>query len=229
MKVEILKYPTEQDWQWCKTCTLNTVGKYSTKAPTDEWKKKLIEAEHSPLRELWFGIRMEVPYWVSVHYVRHHIGVNHYVQSQRNDRQDKYDRTTAPQGEMVSHIMSINAQELVFMAHKRLCGQASKETREVMEETGLKVTESKYLFSLPNIYRYSRIDIHTLDMFFECKVEDESVLTANDDAAECMWIAPGDIHTEQFGLRSVRWGLIKFLGREERFSPENRENVDKNV
>ena len=41
--------------------------------------------------------------------------------------------------------------------------------REVMEETGLKVTESKYLFSLPNIYRYSRIDIHTLDMFFECK------------------------------------------------------------
>ena len=101
--------------------------------------------------------------------------------------------------------------------------------REVMEETGLKVTESKYLFSLPNIYRYSRIDIHTLDMFFECKVEDENVLTANDDAAECMWIAPGDIHTEQFGLRSVRWGLIKFLGREERFSPENRENVDKNV
>ena len=101
--------------------------------------------------------------------------------------------------------------------------------REVMEETGLNVTESKYLFSLPNIYRYSRIDIHTLDMFFECKVEDESVLTANDDAAECMWIAPDDIHTEQFGLRSVRWGLIKFLGREECFSPENRENVDKNV
>lgn len=101
--------------------------------------------------------------------------------------------------------------------------------REVMEETGLKVTEAKYLFSLPNIYRYSRIDIHTLDMFFECKVEDESVLTANDDAAECMWVGPDDIHTEQFGLRSVRWGLIKFLGREECFSPENRENVDKNV
>ena len=141
MKIEILKYPTEQDWQWCKTCALNTVGKTSAKQPTDEWKKKLIEAEHSPLRELWFGIRMEVPYWVSVHYVRHHIGVNHYVQSQRNDRQDKYDRKTAPQGEIVSHIMSINAQELVFMAHKRLCGQASKETREVMEEIVRQVVE----------------------------------------------------------------------------------------
>lgn len=134
MKVEILKYPTEADWMWCKTCTLNTVGKTSTKLPTDEWKKKLIESEHSPLRELWFGIKMEIPYWVSVHYVRHHIGVNHYVQTQRNDRQNKYDRNEAPQGEMVLHIMSVNLQELVFMSHKRLCYQASKETREVMEE-----------------------------------------------------------------------------------------------
>lgn len=134
MKVEILKHPTDADWQWCKTCTLNTVGKHSTKLPTEQWKRQLIESEHSPLRELWFGIKMEVPYWVSVHFVRHHIGVSHYVQTQRSDRQDNYDRNKAPQDTLVSHIMSINAQELVFMAHKRLCYQASKETREVMEE-----------------------------------------------------------------------------------------------
>lgn len=130
--VEVLKHPTEQDWEWCKTCTLNTVGKKSVTSPTEEWKKKLIASEHSPLRELWFGIKMTVPYWVSVHFVRHHIGCNHYVQSQRNDRQGEYDRTTAPQGEYVNHIMSINAQELVFMAHKRLCNQASPETRQIM-------------------------------------------------------------------------------------------------
>lgn len=133
-KVEILKHPTEEDWKWAKTCTLNTVGKISEKLPTDEWKKKLINAEHSPLRELWFGIRMTIPSYVSVHFVRHHIGVNHYVQSQRNDRQDNYDRTKAPQDAMVSHIMSVNAQELVFMAHKRLCGQADAYTRKVMQE-----------------------------------------------------------------------------------------------
>ena len=130
--VEVLKYPTEQDWEWCKTCTLNTVGKKSVASPTEEWKKKLIASEHSPLRELWFGIKMTIPYWVSVHFVRHHIGCNHYVQSQRNDRQEKYDRTTATQGKYVNHIMSINAQELIFMAHKRLCNQASPETRHVM-------------------------------------------------------------------------------------------------
>ena len=85
--------------------------------------------------------------------------------------------------------------------------------REVMEETNLKVTAARYLFSLPNVYRYSGIELPTLDMFYECDVEDESVLAANDDAAECMWIMPEDIHTEQFGLRSVRWGLVKYLER----------------
>ena len=132
--VEILKHPTEKDWEWVKTCTLNTIGKKSATAPTDEWKKKLIKAEHSPLRELWFGIRMTVPYYVSTHYVRHHIGVNHYIQTQRNARQNNYDRSLAPQGAMVSHIMSVNAQELVFMSHKRLCKQADPYTNAVMKE-----------------------------------------------------------------------------------------------
>ena len=134
IKVELLKYPTEEDLKWVKTCTLNTVGKTSTSLPTEEWLERLIKAEHSPIRELWFGIKMEIPYWVSVHFVRHHIGVNHYVQTQRNDRQKSYDRATAPQGQFVSHIMSINAQELINMAHKRLCAQASPETRFVMKK-----------------------------------------------------------------------------------------------
>lgn len=136
MKVELLKYPTETDWLWVKQCTLNTVGKKiksNATAVDSEWKVKLLGSEHSPIRELWFGIKMKIPYWVSVHFVRHHIGVNHYVQTQRNDRQQKYDRNEAKQNQIVFHIMSINAQELVNMSHKRLCNQASEETREVMK------------------------------------------------------------------------------------------------
>lgn len=96
-------------------------------------------------------------------------------------------------------------------------GETSEEgvKREVMEETGLNVTAVHYLFSLPNVYRYSGIELPTLDMFYECDIEDETTLAANDDAAECMWIKPEDIHTEQFGLRSVRWGLVKFLERQK--------------
>ena len=132
--IELLKYPTQNDWEWCKTCTLNTVGKkLKNKDVTSEWKSKILKSEHSPIRELWFGFRMEIPYWVSVHFVRHHIGVNHYVQTQRTDRTNE-DRNAKRQDEMVSHIMSVNVQELIFMAHKRLCKQASEETRQVMRQ-----------------------------------------------------------------------------------------------
>ena len=83
--------------------------------------------------------------------------------------------------------------------------------REVMEETGLKVTNAKYLFSLTNVYRYSGLDVQTLDLFFACEVEDQDQLQAMADAAECLWLKPEDIHTEQFGLRSVRQGLYQWL------------------
>ena len=73
-------------------------------------------------------------------FVRHHIGINNYVQTQRTDRTG-VDRNEKKQGELVSHIMSVNAQELIFMAHKRLCKQASKETREVMQEIVKQVVE----------------------------------------------------------------------------------------
>ena len=56
--------------------------------------------------------------------------------------------------------------------------------REVMEETGLKVTRLRFLFSLPNLYLYSGIIIHTLDMFYECQVEDLSLVHAMDSALE---------------------------------------------
>ena len=41
-------------------------------------------------------------------------------------------------------------------------------SREVWEETGLKVEKATYQFSLPNIYIYSGFPVHTLDMFFLC-------------------------------------------------------------
>ncbi len=82
--------------------------------------------------------------------------------------------------------------------------------REVMEETSLKINNARYLFSQPNVYRYSGFDVPTLDLFFSCEVEDITTLKANDDADECFWIKPEDIHTEQFGLRSVRQALHIF-------------------
>lgn len=133
MKVEILRHPTEEDWRRCKFLAMSTIGKRDWSGNvTDEWKRAILKAEHSPIRTLMFTVRMEVPYWVSTHFVRHKFGVEHYVSSQRNDRQSKYDRTKAPQDAIVTHVMDINAQELMQMARMRLCSQAAKETQEVM-------------------------------------------------------------------------------------------------
>ena len=41
-------------------------------------------------------------------------------------------RYEEPQGHPVSHIMWVNAQELMFMARKRLCGMASKNAQKIM-------------------------------------------------------------------------------------------------
>lgn len=83
--------------------------------------------------------------------------------------------------------------------------------REVLEETTLKVTHAQYLFSFPNVYHYGGFDVKTLDSFFLCSVESTSHVQACDDAAGYQWIPLSDIHTELFGLRSVRHGLTEFI------------------
>ena len=133
MKVELIKYPSTEDWMEVKRRALVTVGKEAFNPPSMEWEKKILKARHSPIRYLQFSFYIECPYWVSVHLCRH-IHAQPYVQSQRNDRQDKYDRNSAPQNEPVRMIWDMNAEELCVIANKRLCSQASKETREIVQE-----------------------------------------------------------------------------------------------
>ncbi len=133
MECVILRYPTQSDWVRCRALALNTMGLESDSAPTEEWKARILRAGHSPIRTLWFTIRLSIPYYVSVHLVRHKVGVEHYVSSQRNDRQGRYDRTKAPQDAMVTHVMEINAQALTQMCRMRLCNKADVATRSVVE------------------------------------------------------------------------------------------------
>jgi hypothetical protein len=71
-----------------------------------------------------------IPSFVSVHFVRHKIGVEHYVQSMRDDRggDGTEDRDTP-----VIHVMDANAQAIMNIARKRLCRMAHAKTVEVME------------------------------------------------------------------------------------------------
>lgn len=143
MEVEILRHPEQEDWERCKMLALNTIGKkYAGTEITDAWKHAILKAEHSPIRTLMFTIRLTIPYFVSVHLVRHKIGIEHYVQSQRNDRQTNYDRELAPQNSLVSHIIEVNAEQLMFIARRRLCGQADATTRYVVAQMCIEVIKA---------------------------------------------------------------------------------------
>lgn len=133
MNIQIIKYPTEEDWLLVKKCTLVTVGKETDQPPTEKFKRDLLRARHSPIRELKFVFYLtDIPYWVSVHLCRH-IHAQPYVKTQRNDRQNIYDRNSAPQNAPVDMMWSVNGEELITIANKRLCKQASKETRDLIQ------------------------------------------------------------------------------------------------
>lgn len=141
MTIDIIKYPTEEDWLLAKKCTLITVGKETENPATEKFKKGMLRARHSPIRELKFVFYLkDVPYWVSVHLCRH-VHAQPYVKTQRNDRQDQFDRNKAPQDAFVDMMWSMNAEELITIANKRLCNLASAETRELVKMMCKKVIE----------------------------------------------------------------------------------------
>lgn len=77
-------------------------------------------------------------------------------------------------------------------------------TREIREETGLVIPHVEYLFSLPNLYTYSGFDVHTADLFFQCRIDNFSLIQANDDVQELFVLHRHEIKPELFGLQSIR-------------------------
>ena len=108
---------------------LITAGKTSLKEPTESFVKRIILSEHSPIRRVSYNwIWEDLPYWVSNHFVRHWLGIEHFVKSQRSDRTG-LKRDNLPQGEPITHEAEANIQALINISRKRLCINASNETR----------------------------------------------------------------------------------------------------
>jgi len=144
LKVNIIKYPLTEDWLFVKNNALVTMGKHSEKSPNDLWRIKILISEHSPVRSLQYIWEWEnLPSWISVHFSRHKIGIEHFVKSQRNDRQSEYDRTKAPQDSPVIHRCVANAQSIINISKVRMCHKSAKETRDA------------WILFLEELYKYS--------------------------------------------------------------------------
>lgn len=123
------------NWIRVVNAARRTVGKKPIDhEPSDKFKRKILLAEHSPIRLLeydftWEDIRM----WVTTHIVRHHEGCEKFVHTQRTDRNEALktlSRDDLPQGLLNDMDMTCNAQAFINISRKRLCNCASKETRE---------------------------------------------------------------------------------------------------
>lgn len=123
---EILK--VKGDWQEVVDDCRSTVGKEALgHEPSSEFKRSILIAEHSPIRDLsvkwkWPGIKS----WIATHWVRHKWEC--FVKSQRSDRTG-IPRDKLPQDAPVDFTGEANAQALIDTMRKRLCYQASPETR----------------------------------------------------------------------------------------------------
>lgn len=104
--------------------------------PSTAFKKAIILAEHSPLRLLEFDIRLfDIPKYVSVHFVRHHEGLEKFVCTSRPDRNGfKTTRHEQRDDDPVNMQFSINAQALINISRVRLCSRAEATTRAVWNE-----------------------------------------------------------------------------------------------
>lgn len=122
----------EVGWSEALRAARLTIGKEDTgKEPSHIWKAKMLLAEHSPIRLVTYSwIWEDIPMWVTTHFVRHHVGCEKFVQTQRTDRtMSLLPRDEHKQGELNTMMMVANAQEIMAISRVRLCKKASLETR----------------------------------------------------------------------------------------------------
>lgn len=145
------------DWEEVVNDCRFTVNKSDLgKEPSDRFKKHILIAEHSPIRDISFKWEwLHIPHWVTVHWVRHKW--EKFVATQRSDRTG-VDRHTLPQDVEQNMRGEANIQSLIDTMRKRLCLQASTETRICAEslKKEIKKEGEKYISDVlvPNcVYR----------------------------------------------------------------------------
>jgi NAD+ diphosphatase len=84
--------------------------------------------------------------------------------------------------------------------------------REVLEETGLVVTATRFLATFTNRYEYRGVTYYTLDLVFVCTVPDLSPLGVRDEeVTETLFLAPSEVASDEISFESARHALRALL------------------
>lgn len=197
MKVNVIQ---ETPWSRALNAARRTIGKPPlNKEPSDNWRKMVIMAEHSPIKLVEYLISFkDLRQWVGVHLLRHE-HILPFIHSQRVDRREDIDSLTERvmsiieedvksdesfnkrdylfQGEPNDQDFVVNAQTLINISRKRLCHCASKETREAWVAVKEAIKEFDPImasFMVPNcIYRSRCPEMNTCGYYKTDKFKKE--------------------------------------------------------
>lgn len=132
MKVEVKQIT---GWDRCLTACKFTSRRDmdelpSEKTPTPNWINRIIRAGHSPIRLVTYDIYLfGVETDVATHLARHHVGVEKFILSNRDDRgglpPEQVNRLTP-----VNMMINLNAEAVKNISHARLCKKAAERTRK---------------------------------------------------------------------------------------------------
>lgn len=181
IKTQIIKI--KGDWKEILNDCRATMGKtFLNKEPSETFKKKILISEHSPIRDISFKwIWENIPHWVGVHWVRHKWEC--FVKSQRTDRTG-IPREELTQIEPQDFIGEMNIQNGIDTMRKRLCRQASPQTRHYAENLKCAVTQVDPFIGdvfVPNcVYRCGCPEIKNCG-FFDMLIEktEKNILTSD--------------------------------------------------
>ena len=121
------------DWQEVVDTCRATSGKGPLgHEPSEDFKRRILIAEHSPIRRIsvswiWEGVKS----WIATHWSRHKWEC--FISTQRTDRTGT-PRDKLPQDAPVVFEGEANVQALIDSMRKRLCKQADPETRAYAED-----------------------------------------------------------------------------------------------
>ena len=84
--------------------------------------------------------------------------------------------------------------------------------REVAEETGLEVTSSSYLLTLPNEYDYQGVIAPVIDLFYLTEVvSHDNIKLAEDEVEHFEWSHPTPAHLENMAFQSNRLAIEHWM------------------
>lgn len=122
------------NWLAIKSACMTTISKQAGKEPNQEWKRKLLVCQHSPIRRGTISWKWdEIPYCISTHFARHHEGCEKFIGTSRADRTEVKDRSDRSQMDCVPMEMDANIQALINISEKRLCSCADPLTTQYWE------------------------------------------------------------------------------------------------